>query len=383
MASERSPQKPSQKTERAAHVIELSSDSEPDVHQTEDEVDDVPEEVTASPVINDQPLLRAAGIRYQADTVEEEPEEDSNRSPSNAKLAVRVKDTGSAKHRHVSIEIPLPTSSELRRGEAEASVSATGNQDGNDEDVFKTPMEKRQHITFDDSEHEEFITPKEDPSANPLESSIARQTKAKIEADGDEEEEEESDDDAPPEAVSTRAAEAQTLKAAEAAAKAAEQQAAAAKRKRQERDAFFRQQAEERKRAQRPAESEDEADGASPSAQEAILEHPEKRKREVMKLLPLELLESDDERDTPQRSSPAVDGKHKRRKLAGAEQSLLREPQLPRDQRVGSTVFRVVAGNGNTKLAPKVKQQSRNMKETLLRRDRVAQPRGGFFVKKR
>lgn len=159
-------------------------------------------------------------------------------------------------------------------------------------------------------------------------------------------------------------------------------QAAVLKRKRRERDAFFKQQAEERKRAQRQADA-DEADDAGASTPETTPEPAEEKKRGVPKLLPLELLESDDEDDAPQQPLSAADGKHKRRKLSSAEQRLLVEPKLPRDKRIGSTAYRVVAGKGDTRMAPKVKKQSVNLKETLLRRDRVAQPRGGFFVKKR
>lgn len=159
-------------------------------------------------------------------------------------------------------------------------------------------------------------------------------------------------------------------------------QAAALKRKRQERDTFFKQQAEERKRTQKPTRLDEEADDASPSTKPTP-ERVEKKRREVPKLLPLELLESDDEDDVSQQPSSAADGNNKRRKLGGAEHRLLAEPKLPRDKRLGSTAYRVVKGKGNTKLAPKVKQQAVNLKETLLRRDRVAQPRGGFFVNRR
>lgn len=101
------------------------------------------------------------------------------------------------------------------------------------------------------------------------------------------------------------------------------------------------------------------------------------------KLLPLELLESDDEDDVARESSSAADGKNKRRKLGGAEQALLREPKLPKDKRLGSTAYRVVKGTGDVRMAPKVKKQTVSLKETLLRRNRIAQPRGGFFVKNR
>lgn len=198
-------------------MVELSSDSEPEapevIEPQEVEVEEESELLRNSPDVDEQPLLKAAGIRYKTETTE---------TPSGSKLAVRTRDTGSVKHRHVSIEIPLPTASELRHKKGDSEV--VDSQDGNDEEVFKTPMERR-HITFDDSDHDEFVTPKEGPTSNPLEGSIARPSNAKAEASKDEEEEEEedSDDDAPPEAVSTRDAEAQTLKAAEAIEKAAKQ----------------------------------------------------------------------------------------------------------------------------------------------------------------
>jgi hypothetical protein len=197
-------------------VIEiLSSDSEPEAPEIDHEA---PESAPDSEHVHEQPLLRAAGIKYKTEQPEDDEQDDQNEqlSPSNAKLAVRTRDTGSVKHRHVSIEIPLPTSSELRRRKGDASVS--GSQEGNDEEVFKTPND-RKHITFDDSDHDEFVTPREGPSRDPLESTIPGPTGK----DDEEESEEDSDDEAPPEAVSTRVAEAETLKAAGAAAKAAKQ----------------------------------------------------------------------------------------------------------------------------------------------------------------
>ena len=203
--------------QKAQDVIEiLSSDSEPEAPDVED---DVEEPTHDSENIQDQPLLRAAGIKYKSEPKEdEELQQDEPHSVSGARLAVRNKEIGAAKHRHVSIEIPLPALSELRRKKIEGSAS--GSQEGNDEDVFKTPKEHRKHITFDESDHDEFVTPREGPSNDPLET-ITAGTNEKD--DEEEEEEEESDDEAPPEAVSTRVAEAETLKAAGAVAKAAEQ----------------------------------------------------------------------------------------------------------------------------------------------------------------
>ncbi|KAJ4304143.1 hypothetical protein N0V88_001753 [Collariella sp. IMI 366227] len=363
MPARRSLRNLSQETQKKPEkptVIEILSDSEPEASAAEDEV---PETGPKSPEAIEQPLMRAAGIKYKTDKSEKEAQQDSPESTPRAKLSVRVKDTGSVKHRHVSIEIPLPTSSDFRR-----KTEDDGSEEENVEEVFKTPRE-RKHITFDDmSDHDEYVTPREAPSRNPLESNIPKSTQAE---DDDEEEEEESDDEAP-EAVSTRAAGAENQKAAEAAAKAAEKQAAALKRKRQERDAFFKQQAEERKRTQKPAAPED--------SDEDVAEPAEEKKAAVPKLLS-HFLESDDEDDMAQQVNSAADGKNKRRKLGSVESSLLRQPKLPKDKRVGSTAYRVVAGAGDGRLAPKVKQQSRNLKDTLLRRDRVAQSKGGFFVR--
>jgi outer membrane biosynthesis protein TonB len=98
---------------------------------------------------------------------------------------------------------------------------APGSEDVH-EDVFKTPMERR-HITFDDSDHEEFATPLEGPLRNPLESTKAEEQESKEEEEKEEEEEEDSDDEAPPEAISSHAAGANIAKASQAAAKAAQQ----------------------------------------------------------------------------------------------------------------------------------------------------------------
>jgi hypothetical protein len=144
---------------------------------------------------------------------------------------------------------------------------------------------------------------------------------------------------------------------------------------------LLQRRAEERKRTRKPKRQEDEDDDFTASTLEPA-PATEKRKREVTKLLPLELLESDDEDDVPQQPSSAAD-QHKRRKLGGAEQALLRGPKLPKDKRLGSTAYRVVKSTGDARLAPSVKKQAVNLRETLLRRDRVPQSRGGFFVKSR
>ncbi|KAM7192693.1 hypothetical protein V8F20_008756 [Naviculisporaceae sp. PSN 640] len=282
------------------------------------------------------------------------------------KMPVRIKD-----HKHVSIEIPISTPSGTSKGVRGAD------EDG---DVFKTPMERR-HITFDDSDHDEdeFVTPREAPPKNPLEEVTGAKDEQKDnenQDDGESEEDEDDSDDEAPEAVSTSAAQAQVTQAAKAAATAAKQQAESERRKRQERDAFFRQQAEEKKRAKEEAAAskEDEPEEAPK------VEAKEKRKREVPKLLPLELLESDSEDETAQQSRPTGQGDQKRRKLASGEK-LVRDKKHPKDQKVGSTVLRVVKQRGDERVAPRVNKQSVNLKELLMKRDKKPLVKRGFFVK--
>ena len=158
-------------------------------------------------------------------------------------------------------------------------------------------------------------------------------------------------------------------------------QVAAQKRRRQERTAFFQKQAEERKSASKPADSETAVEGTASQRREGRTPlFPEKRKREAPKELPLDLLESDDEDDGVDRQTPAK-AKSKRRKVEGP--GWIREPGTPRDQKVGSTVFRVVEASEDASLAPKAKKNTVHLKAALLRRNRVAQVKRGFFVKTR
>ncbi|KAK3333150.1 hypothetical protein B0T19DRAFT_417288 [Cercophora scortea] len=358
MAPKKAPKKVAKKSAKPSQVIELSSDSESGGGVSDSET---PAKPSLQEDFGDQPLLRAQGINYKTD-----------QSPKSTpeKLPVRVKQTGSAKHRHVSIEIPLPSSS-VRARDLEVPDS--------EDEVFKTPM-GRKHVKFDDSDHDEFVTPREVPSKDPMSEIRPAQSSGKgekkAESDDEDEDEEEDSDDEAPEAVSTHAAEAQLNKAAQAVAKAAEQQAVIQKRKRQERDAFLKQQVEERKTAQKALEEEEEeAEVERPS------EHSEKRKRDLPKLLPLELLDSDEE-DAGDDSDATDDGNSKRRRVDAAERKLALAPKTPKDAKVGSTVFRVAKSQGDQKLAPRRQLQSLNAKEELLRRNRKPQTKGGFFVRK-
>lgn len=72
----------------------------------------------------------------------------------------------------------------------------------------------------------------------------------------------------------------------------------------------------------------------------------------------------------------------KRRKVATVERKLTRLDRAPRDERVGSTVYRV-AKKTDERLAPKSKKQTKNIKTLLLKRNRApaVKPRSGFFKK--
>ena len=229
------------KQPKSVEVIELSSDSE---------VGDEPEQLTpeeikedkptpTAPKYEDQPLLKIKGIRYKAD-LPEDPQKADVKLP--AELPVRAKrtpakSTGSTRHRHVSIEIPLLTSS-ARREKDKAAIELLGGEDDGDErgdaegaterssEVFKTPMEQGRHITFDDSENDEFLTPSEGPQSNPLGLAPPKATdgaKTELDAVKEEQEDEEESDDEAPEAVSSHVAGAQIIKASQAVAKAAKQ----------------------------------------------------------------------------------------------------------------------------------------------------------------
>lgn len=55
----------------------------------------------------------------------------------------------------------------------------------------------------------------------------------------------------------------------------------------------------------------------------------------------------------------------------------------PADQRVGSTVYRVMRKQGDERLAPGAGRHSRNAKAAMMGRGRPAAKKAGFVVKKR
>ena len=153
-------------------------------------------------------------------------------------------------------------------------------------------------------------------------------------------------------------------------------QAAEQKRKRQQQDALFKKQASQRKTTQ-PAQ----AGNNTTEVQESSLSRTN-IKGPALNLLPDELLESssEDESDEDAVDNPA-NNRPKRRKLSVVEQKLARRNRGPRDERVGSTVYRVEKKRDPT-LAPMAKKHTQNRKADLLQRGRAAvSSKGGFFKK--
>lgn len=107
-------------------------------------------------------------------------------------------------------------------------------------------------------------------------------------------------------------------------------------------------------------------------------------KIQVPNLLPAEFLtdsssENDDEDEDDQETSAA---RPKKRKIATVERSLSRQDRGPRDERVGSTVYRVTK-QVDERMAPKLRKHAKSSKELLLKRNRPAIKSGsGFFVRK-
>ncbi|CAM1505495.1 Fc.00g111320.m01.CDS01 [Cosmosporella sp. VM-42] len=207
-------------------------------------------------------------------------------------------------------------------------------------------------------------------------------------APADEEEDEDSDDEAP-EAVSTSRVASDVKKSAQAAQKVAQEQAAAQKRKRQQRDALFKQQAEERKKLEDGAKamanvlSRQDEDSESDSAQVEVTGRRRRTdKVQIPNLLPAEFLTDSSSEDEDEGSQVSAAVRPKRRKITTIERSLDREGRGPRDEMVGSTVYRV-AKKVDDRIAPKLRKHAKSSRDLLLKRNRAAvKPRSGFFVQK-
>ncbi|KAH7170457.1 hypothetical protein EDB81DRAFT_775542 [Dactylonectria macrodidyma] len=186
------------------------------------------------------------------------------------------------------------------------------------------------------------------------------------------EEKDDSDDEAP-EAVSTTKVASDIKKSARVAQKAVREQAAEQKRKRQQRDTLLKQQAEERKKAEEEAKA---VEDAAPAEQLV-------RKRHAPKLLPAEFLTDSSSEDEADDDRLIATNPPKRRKIATVEKSLTRESRGPRDERVGSTVYRV-AKKVDERIAPRLAKYTKSSKDLLLKRNRTAvrPQRAGRLVKR-
>ncbi|TWU76695.1 hypothetical protein ED733_001563 [Metarhizium rileyi] len=185
---------------------------------------------------------------------------------------------------------------------------------------------------------------------------------------------EQSDSDEAPEAVSTARVAVEMKKSAQAEKKAARELAAVEKKKRQQRDALFKQQASERK-------VDAQSEGVT-APKKAASGRKRFEKLVIPSVLPAEFLtdsESDDE-DSDMESSPGAN-RPRKRTVSAIEKRMSREGKGPRDETIGSTMYRVSKAV-DTRLAPKARKHSRSSRDLLLKRGRApVTGRSGFFKK--
>lgn len=100
-------------------------------------------------------------------------------------------------------------------------------------------------------------------------------------------------------------------------------------------------------------------------------------------LLPAEFLTDSSSEDEAEDDRSVSAGRPKRRKITAIQKSLARESRGPRDERVGSTVYRV-AKKVDERMAPKLGKYAKSSRDLLLKRNRTAvkPQRSGFLVKK-
>lgn len=101
--------------------------------------------------------------------------------------------------------------------------------------------------------------------------------------------------------------------------------------------------------------------------------------RRAPNLLPAEFLTDSSSEDEDDDDQGKLSARSKRRKVAGVEKQLTRASRGPRDEVVGSTLYRV-AKKTDDRLAPKSSRHTQSSKDLLRRRNRTAvAARGGFF----
>lgn len=165
----------------------------------------------------------------------------------------------------------------------------------------------------------------------------------------------------------------------------------AQKRKRQQRTAFLQDQAQTRKAAEpvtpAPAPASTATAAASPSDDmtprtQLALESSAafKRQQRAPALLPAEFLASDSEDDDDDDAAPSDAAAGAKSRPRKARKIAL--DKAPRDEVVGTTVYRVAKAQQDPRLAPRGGRASVNAKKALLVRGRTAKAgTKGFFVK--
>jgi len=161
---------------------------------------------------------------------------------------------------------------------------------------------------------------------------------------------------------------------------------------------MLQEQAEKRKRKRqrKPKEGDfsddDDDDEENEEGEDEEEGNPAKRRRRTKgplpDMLPEEFLtdsSSDDEEDDSALKKMVKRKKPKKINFETALQVLGAEGKGLRDEVVGSTRYRVLAKQGDERLAPKINKDSRRAKEALMRRGRqavAANKKRGFFVKR-
>lgn len=160
---------------------------------------------------------------------------------------------------------------------------------------------------------------------------------------------------------------------------------------------LFKNQAAKRKQVHKPrnhkkskAVARDAEDSDSDQAPAERATTSGRRRADRVQLpgfLPAEFL-TDSESDDEEASALRMVKKPKKITFESAMEGLSKEGKRPRDQVVGEAVYRVLAEQGDPILAPKMRKNSRQVKESLLKRRRSAVvptkgPAGkGFFRRK-
>ena len=106
-------------------------------------------------------------------------------------------------------------------------------------------------------------------------------------------------------------------------------------------------------------------------------------KTNIPTVLPMEYLTDSSDDSSDDDNIDAADGDDlaapRRRTVTGIEKRLSRQAKGPKDQAIGSTVYRV-AKKTDPRMAPVLAKDARNRKEALLQRGRApAKAQAGFF----